>query len=263
MLYCRASLPASELCTAVCQQQRFLAACLLLPLVLIGCGRASRDVGTVQSFLEGTITLSAELDSTGDFGGFEVLIASLADDDLDTLGIASTDSTGRFVMDIVAPNDGIYPLYIRRGGGLLKQDQIVVADGDSATTSIRLPLGNRPVMIRSNQNAAWMAYRNVKARHNTVLYEAMRTGTLDEATMGSGIRQTAEIMWSLRSTYPGTMGAQIAAHLANAGLPVLLLDIDKTTAANGLRRARKLSPDPFFANGSASSSPLASHATTT
>ena len=44
----------------------------------------------------------------------------------------------------------------------------------------------------------------------------------------------------------GTMGAQIAAHLANAGVPVLLLDLDAQTAANGLRRARKLKPDPFF-----------------
>ena len=44
----------------------------------------------------------------------------------------------------------------------------------------------------------------------------------------------------------GTMGAQIAAHLANAGLPVLLLDLDRATAAEGLRRATKLSPDPFF-----------------
>ena len=44
----------------------------------------------------------------------------------------------------------------------------------------------------------------------------------------------------------GTMGAQIAAHLANAGLPVLLLDLDPNTAAAGLKRARKLRPDPFF-----------------
>ncbi len=44
----------------------------------------------------------------------------------------------------------------------------------------------------------------------------------------------------------GTMGAQIAAHLANAGLPVLLLDLDAQTAAAGLQRARKLRPDPFF-----------------
>ncbi|HEY7501949.1 MAG TPA: 3-hydroxyacyl-CoA dehydrogenase NAD-binding domain-containing protein [Vicinamibacterales bacterium] len=44
----------------------------------------------------------------------------------------------------------------------------------------------------------------------------------------------------------GTMGAQIAAHFANAGVPVLLLDVTRTAAREGLERARKLSPDPFF-----------------
>src|SRR6185436_5570891 len=44
----------------------------------------------------------------------------------------------------------------------------------------------------------------------------------------------------------GTMGAQIAAHLANAGLPVLLLDVSKEIADQGLSRARKLKPDPFL-----------------
>jgi 3-hydroxyacyl-CoA dehydrogenase len=44
----------------------------------------------------------------------------------------------------------------------------------------------------------------------------------------------------------GTMGAQIAAHAANAGLPVLLLDLDAKAAREGLERARALKPDPFF-----------------
>ena len=44
----------------------------------------------------------------------------------------------------------------------------------------------------------------------------------------------------------GTMGAQIAAHIANAGVPALLLDLDTKTAAEGLKRARNLKPDPFF-----------------
>jgi 3-hydroxyacyl-CoA dehydrogenase len=44
----------------------------------------------------------------------------------------------------------------------------------------------------------------------------------------------------------GTMGAQIAAHLANAGVPVILLDIDPKVAREGLDRAKKLKPDPFF-----------------
>jgi 3-hydroxyacyl-CoA dehydrogenase len=42
------------------------------------------------------------------------------------------------------------------------------------------------------------------------------------------------------------MGAQIAAHLANAGLPVLLLDLTAEAAARGLDRLRVLRPDPCF-----------------
>jgi 3-hydroxyacyl-CoA dehydrogenase len=44
----------------------------------------------------------------------------------------------------------------------------------------------------------------------------------------------------------GTMGSQIAGHLANAGVPALLLDLTADVARQGLDRARKLKPDPFF-----------------
>jgi 3-hydroxyacyl-CoA dehydrogenase len=44
----------------------------------------------------------------------------------------------------------------------------------------------------------------------------------------------------------GTMGAQIAGHFANAGVPVVLLDLTADVARDGLKRARSLKPDPFF-----------------
>src|SRR5262245_48206877 len=44
----------------------------------------------------------------------------------------------------------------------------------------------------------------------------------------------------------GVMGAQIAAHFANAGVPALLLDVTADAADQGLKRARALKPDPFF-----------------
>ena len=44
----------------------------------------------------------------------------------------------------------------------------------------------------------------------------------------------------------GTMGAQIAAHVANAGVPALLLDVTPQAAKDGLDRAKALKPDPFF-----------------
>ena len=50
----------------------------------------------------------------------------------------------------------------------------------------------------------------------------------------------------------GVMGAQIAAHFANAGLRVLLLDVTREAARDGLQRATKLKPDPFFTPDTAS-----------
>ena len=41
----------------------------------------------------------------------------------------------------------------------------------------------------------------------------------------------------------GTMGAQIAAHLANAGVPTSLLDLTGDVARQGLERARALKPE--------------------
>ena len=49
----------------------------------------------------------------------------------------------------------------------------------------------------------------------------------------------------------GTMGAQIAAHLANAGVPTLLLDLTADVARDGLKRAAALKPDPFFTRDAA------------
>src|SRR5687767_2968178 len=50
----------------------------------------------------------------------------------------------------------------------------------------------------------------------------------------------------------GTMGAQIAAHLANAGVPTLLLDVTAQAAQDGLKRAREIKPDAFFTAAAAS-----------
>jgi 3-hydroxyacyl-CoA dehydrogenase len=52
--------------------------------------------------------------------------------------------------------------------------------------------------------------------------------------------------WSSLSPWRGHDGAQIAAHFANAGVPALLLDVTPEAARDGLKRAQKLKPDPFF-----------------
>jgi 3-hydroxyacyl-CoA dehydrogenase len=58
-------------------------------------------------------------------------------------------------------------------------------------------------------------------------------------TANAGIRSVAVLG-------AGTMGAQIAAHFANAGVQAHLLDLTGDLAREGLKRARALKPDPFF-----------------
>ncbi len=50
----------------------------------------------------------------------------------------------------------------------------------------------------------------------------------------------------------GVMGAQIAGHIANAGIPSLLFDINEDLAQKGVDGLKKLKPAPLFTSSNAS-----------
>jgi 3-hydroxyacyl-CoA dehydrogenase len=68
----------------------------------------------------------------------------------------------------------------------------------------------------------------------------LRTLTISDHTQAGMHIQSVGVLGA------GTMGAQIAAHFANAGVPVLLLDVTAEAARQGLERAQRLKPDPAF-----------------
>src|SRR3989442_11722158 len=49
----------------------------------------------------------------------------------------------------------------------------------------------------------------------------------------------------------GTMGARIAAHFANAGIPSVLLDVSTALATKGIENAAKQRPGAFFVDSAA------------
>lgn len=86
----------------------------------------------------------------------------------------------------------------------------------------------------------------------------METTTLDTRSLNLSSPSTQRPFRTAAVLGAGTMGAQIAAHLANAGLQVHLLDIAPKKGANpnavvekGFQQARKASPDPFFSGDAA------------
>jgi len=174
---------------------------LCIAILAASAGCSGRGEPAVRSHLDGRIAVSAEIDSTGDQSGFHVVVSNLRENHIDTLGYALTGADGTFSMQVVASERGVYPLTIRRTGRVVKQGQLVVADGDSATMNVELP-SNRPITFRSRENGAWMAYRNTKAAHANMIRQLASAGTLDEESMRASVIQTTDVLWGIAGTYP-------------------------------------------------------------
>lgn len=187
---------------------------LLLAAILLagGLGCQSEPEG-VQSHLEGQVSVRSSVDSSGDYGGFRVLVVQAQGRSLDTLGQAVTGPAGRYEMTVTAPERGLYPLTIwgRQGRQRLASTDYVVADGDSATLEVELPLERQRLRVRSPENAALMAYQNTMAQHRRTLLRQVRGNTIDSTVMNRSVRQTTSILWSLRETFPGTYASQLGA----------------------------------------------------
>src|SRR5690625_4236287 len=108
---------------------------------------------SVRGHLAGVVTVSAEIDATDNFEGFEIIVGNEGLDGIDTLAFAVTDRSGRFETDVSAPMRGLYPVIIAREGQILHIDQYIIADGDSATFAVELPTSNRPIRFRSHERS--------------------------------------------------------------------------------------------------------------
>jgi peroxiredoxin len=170
----------------------------------------------VQSVLEGTITVSSQVDSIADYSGFRILVAQGRQRRIDTLGHAVTDARGHFSTTVGASERGIYPLMIwgRDGQRRLLTTEYVVADGDSASMDVEFPVRRRIVRIKSPENAALLAYRNTMALHRQELVGRLRKGGgrggLDPSGVEGPITRTTGVLWDMRRSFPGTYAAQLA-----------------------------------------------------
>jgi len=178
--------------------------------VVLGC-RTETD--TIESHLRGTITVRASIDSTADNGGFRVLVVDANGRTLDTLGQAVTQTDGTFEMGVTAPERGIYALTLwgRQGQQRLASTDYVVADGDSGRLQVELPVDRGRLRVRSDENAALMAYRNTLAQHRRTILKQVRAETVDSTAVDRSVRQTSSILWSLQDTFPGAYASQLAA----------------------------------------------------
>jgi len=188
----------------------FVASLLGALLLVAACGSSpAEEQPAIESVLEGTITVSNEVDPSGNYSGFNVLVIQPVGQQVDTLGIAQTDSSGAFTMTVRASERAIYPYVVQRRGNTVHRGEVVVADGDTASLQMELPLRGM-ARIRSPENDALMAYRNTMTLHRQAMVRGLQE-ELDEMRMGQNIRQTSSILWNLRESFPGSYVADLAA----------------------------------------------------
>lgn len=187
-----------------------LFAMLAAAALFAACG-GDADEGGVRAHFSGTVTVRPEVDSMATSEGFELFVlAQNAEGDVDTLGQAVTAADGSFATNLRAEEKGLYPLLISRNGQVLVRTEMVVAEGDTTTLRLLLPLRTPLLPLRSQENAAWLAYRNTKAQYQQkALALAQQEGT-SIADLEQPIGSTSAMLWGLGTTYPGTLGAGLA-----------------------------------------------------
>lgn len=180
--------------------------------------------------------LDPRADSLRDAAGIALMVLFREGDALDTLGQAVTDAEGRFRMAVRAPEKGVYPLFIAYRGVVQRVEDLVVAQADTATLRAPFPVGRRPIIIRSRENAAWLAYKNTRLVHSRNLQAFGEAAALDTLGFLRATYQTIGILWNMSESYGGTMGADLAA----AQSVVMLEGLDDSLL---VARARVFEPE--------------------
>lgn len=183
---------------------------LFLASMVLFTGCSSESTYPVESYVHGTLKVRAEVDSTGNYEGFRITVLTQKLGEVDTLGTAVTDKAGAFSMVVHAPEKGIYPIVVERSGTNLSVDDIVLSSGDSIQVTGAYPLGARGLRIISTENAAWSAYRNAKAGHNQQMVGLLKGEGYSTDDLKRINAQTSTILWSIPSTYPGTIGGNLS-----------------------------------------------------
>lgn len=207
----------------------------MVVLVWGGCEDPAPE--RVRSHITGRIAAGASAIESNNDKGFRVLVVDVQGRSIDTLGQAQTAANGAFDLTVTAPDRGVYPLTIwgRDGERRLASTDYVVADGDSATLRVEVPLNGQSVQVRSDENTAFTAYRHTVAQHHRTLTKRLQTAAPDTNAMSRGVRQTSSMLWSLRETFPNTYASKLGA----AGSLSLLAGWDDSLVVT---RARDLSP---------------------
>lgn len=181
----------------------------ILMLVSTGC---SSDDDTLHAPIEGQITVSDSLDSSGDDGGIHVSILKKdsAAAAADTLFYAVTNKGGFFSGEAHFNRRGRYLMRVSRNGQLVGQGGVILAANDSLKIFAKLPAFSSTLQIYSKEHNALTTYNRVERSFQRVAAFA-RAGQLKGDSLVAELQKWPDIYWQVYQQYPQTIAGGFGA----------------------------------------------------
>lgn len=178
-------------------------------IMLVNCGNGT-EKGTAE--VNARITVADSVDATGNYSGIQLLILdfSKGNDQIDTLFISKTDTSGFLSGKVKVPAQGLYPLVISRNGVNLMRSQVLLATNDTLSISGELPGIAGNFKVDSREERAVQVFKRVDTGFSRVLIY-IRGGAIADSLVSNEIHKWSDLYWDVYKEYPGTIAANLGA----------------------------------------------------
>ncbi|MFU8858920.1 MAG: TlpA family protein disulfide reductase [Cyclonatronaceae bacterium] len=184
----------------------FTLTAVVLPVLLTGCSGEPDEVN-YEAHVYGKITVNAELDTTANYSGIQLIVTGGGSQQTDTLFFSETQRDGSFSGTAVFSQRDQYPMQIKRYGNLISASYLILAPGDTIHIEAELPEFARTRKVSSNEHDAFNVYERLQRNYARIAM-FINSGEVPQDTIPHMLDTWSELFWSVRDSYPGTLAAE-------------------------------------------------------
>lgn len=161
-----------------------------------------------QTVISGRLTVDPELDDTGNYSNFELLITFRNSEGTatDTVYYAITDHDGYFSGIAKFEERNLYPMVISRNNNQLAVVNLVLADGDSIRIDGEMPDLESSIEVESTENNIYETVDRIDRNFSRVM-RFISSGAISEDSLDIELQKWSDIYWDIYNDNPETYAA--------------------------------------------------------
>lgn len=185
---------------------------LVLFTVLMLATACSNEPQSLQTVVQGTITVADSVDSSNDFTGIEVTIIDQdsVNAPVDTLLNTETDRNGFFTGKVKFPEKGYYRMILNRNNNDLGGIRVILADNDTLTVNAELPNVAETLTLDSREHEAMETLVRVDRNFQRVS-AFVRGGAIPDSMIFDELRKWTDLYWQVYEAHEKTLASLLAA----------------------------------------------------